>query len=89
MGDYWALVDLHYPAGSVERKKAATKKKDGSWPVPGVDYVEEFVGPGDKLVHAAPETIKAYLSHGRDVVTDVSPKREADARTKPEKEVAS
>lgn len=74
MGDYWALAPLHYPAGSAERKKATTMKSDGSRPVAGKDFKEVFVEPGQKLVNAAPETIEAYLKHGRDVITSTPPK---------------
>jgi hypothetical protein len=61
---YWALVDLRYPAGDAEYAKAAK----------GDEYKEVVVKVGEPLVTVSEKTLKAFLSMGRDVITDKAPK---------------
>jgi len=68
---YWALVDLRYPAGDAEYAKA----------VKGLVYEQVVVKAGEPLLNVPEQTIKSYLSMGRDVITSDPPKVESRAKS--------
>ena len=74
---YWALVDLRYPAGEAEYKKA----------VAGEKYEQVVVEAGGPLVNVSESSVKAYLAHGRPVIENERERKKRLAKVKKAEEV--